>query len=69
MNFLEEEDSHIISHALAMWANYIETGNPVLSSDDQKAMGNEKQAKSLSEEQHQMVVRLRQLAKRYTEIH
>ena len=43
-----------------MWANYIETGNPVLTAQD--AEKQKKPFKALSSDQMRLVVRLRELA-------
>ena len=74
-----DKDSDCIAYALRMWANYIETGDPVSSSSD--VIGRIKSLKDsawnireksdltdslkeLSEEQKAFVVRLRALAGR-----
>ena len=59
----ETTDLELIVHALNMWANYIETGDLVLSAQDVKNMMSADKIKSLSLEQIKIVVRLRELAK------
>ena len=72
-----DKDSACVSQALQMWANYIETGNPILTSGDvisrlkslnddpwnrQEKSDLTSSLKELSEEQKAFVVRLRELA-------
>lgn len=70
-----EKDSACIAMSLNMWANYIETGDPVLTREDviswvlsikedrQKAEGLKK-LKILNDYQKEFVQRLRRLAKK-----
>lgn len=53
-------DSELIQHALYMWANYIETGDVVLSATDADTIG--QAPKALDTHQMKMVIRLRELA-------
>lgn len=53
----------ICAMAVEMWANWIQSGDPVLSSGDLERMGRHKQIKALSEDQMRFVLRLKDLAR------
>jgi len=61
-------DEELKSRALSQWANYIETGTVTLSAQDVQQQNQSRPLKErkalpdLSEEQRQMVARLRQLS-------
>jgi hypothetical protein len=59
MNHLSDKD--VITQALGLWANHIETGNVSMSSRDAVNCGSPDQVKSLGDEQKRFVVRLRDL--------
>lgn len=56
---LTNQEKLDISNALQMWANYIETGDVVLSAKDAENMG--KKVKALCVEQMKKIVELREL--------
>ena len=56
---LTRQEKQDISWALSMWANYIETGDVVLSAKDAENMG--KKVNALGVEQMKKVVELREL--------
>lgn len=58
-----ESDESLIRNALTMWANYIETGNVVLSAKD--AQQARKPFKALDHQQMKLVIRLRELAEKH----
>jgi hypothetical protein len=55
-----EQDKHVRSHALSMWANYIETGELSCSATEYKNML--KEVNELSTDQEKFVARLRKMA-------
>ena len=73
-------DKNLISQALKFWANHIETGNLtlnakdielILKSEDKKdpyRMRTKGEIKALSEDQMELVLRLRKLSKKVMEI-
>lgn len=58
-------DNQLIAQSLCMWANYIETGNPVLSRND--AANRKAKVNTLSGEQLIFVRRLRELSTKHLE--
>ncbi len=62
-----EKDKYVKSHALSMWANYIETGDVCLSTCDAINSDRRDSIKALSLEQQEFVVRLRKLANKELE--
>lgn len=60
---LELNDKELISFALNQWANIVETGNPILSAKD--AERQKKPFKALTEDQMELVLRLRRLARKH----
>jgi len=60
MDFIDAEPHALCVHSLNMWANYIETGDPVLNQID--AINMRQSIKPLSREQVKLVIRLRDLA-------
>lgn len=56
---LDLSDTELMAHALIMWANRVETGNPDLSADDHLAM---KKQVRVSGEGMRLSLRLRDLA-------
>lgn len=62
MDINEMTDPELVSNALHLWANYIETGNVNLSATDAKQA--RRPFKALTTEQMEIVVRLRKLAER-----
>ena len=56
----EWTDQQLISHALNMWANYVETGNVAMSAKLAKEMDEE--ANTLNSRQKELVDRMRKLA-------
>ena len=57
-----EKDNQIISYALNLWANWIETGDVTISASDSISMNT--LPKALTLEQQKFVVRLRELAQK-----
>lgn len=53
-------DAELIKFALMYWANHIETGNVLFSAED--AANRKMPVKVLSDEQKELVLRLRKLA-------
>ena len=66
MNWLERTDGQVIAHALDMWANYIESGDPVLSAKDKHDMGYTLQP--LDTDQMKLIIRLRDLSAKHAHI-
>lgn len=62
MNWEQASDNELKENALNMWANYVETGNPILSATDMQAQ--RKQPRTLSEDGMRLVLRLRALARK-----
>ena len=58
----DQTDAVVVAHALRMWANWIETGDPVLSSGDAVNSGQQNLLQSLNRDQHEMIARLHKLA-------
>lgn len=54
-----------IYNAILMWRNYIETGDPCMSAETAKRMGQEKSIKYLTPEQKRSVIELEDLANKY----
>lgn len=59
---LELNDKELISFALNQWANIVETGTPTLSARD--AAQQKKSYAALTEDQMELVLRLRRLARK-----
>lgn len=57
---VEQTDGDLRAQALNMWANYIETSNPILSARD--ATEQKLPFKALDDSQKRLVLRLRKLA-------
>lgn len=55
-------DEHIKAHALLMWANYIETGNVIMSRLDAVNSGRHNSIKALNQSQQEFVIKLRRLS-------
>lgn len=55
---LTEEERDLIESGLYMRKHFIETGDPLLSAQDAKNMGNEKIIKALSTNQHMLLVKI-----------
>ena len=60
MDWIKRTDKQIIEHALHMWANWIESGNPSLSVKDVLDMGGN--PNSLNKDQQCLCNRLRKMA-------
>ena len=60
-------DEQKIAQALNVWANYIETGDAVLSAQDARRMGMNAKVKALDTHQTAIVARLRKLARLATD--
>lgn len=60
MDVINSSADSIIGFALTMWANYIESGDPCLSSADVARAGGK--VKALSTDQMAVIVKLRQMA-------
>jgi hypothetical protein len=67
MSWEDQKDKYLISHALLMWANHIETGDICLNAIDAKKMGKEKQINALDVDQMKLVVRLKELSNKQLE--
>jgi hypothetical protein len=59
---MDMNDSELISTALRMWANYIETGNVSISSTDCVNMGQPYKVKVINDQQKRFVDRLVKLS-------
>jgi hypothetical protein len=59
MDFLNCKPKHLHFHALNMWANYLETGDPIMSADTAIKCGQKKDVRVLSDDQKRLVLRLR----------
>jgi hypothetical protein len=59
MNFLNCKPKHLHFQALQMWANCLETGDPIMSADSAIKCGQKKDVKVLSDDQKRLVLRLR----------
>lgn len=59
---LDFEDMNLISQSISMRANWIETGDPVLSAGDLHNQKRQKELKHLDDYQLRLVLRLRELA-------
>lgn len=57
-----ETDNEIISFAVNMWANHIETGDGTISAADAVNMNRKDKIKYLEPRQQKFVMRLRELA-------
>ena len=57
-----EKDNQIISYALNMWANYIETGDVTISASDAIHFKQNEKVQSLTIDQQKFCIRLRDLA-------
>lgn len=64
MDFFNATDDVLRSHALRMWANYVETGDILTSRHDLDASDQEalRRVTSMTDDQQQFVARLRRLA-------
>ncbi len=59
----EKTDEELVTMALHMWANWVETNNPMMSANDVAAMRNPLvRIKALTDDSKQLVARLRDLA-------
>jgi hypothetical protein len=59
---LFKRDAEIVSCALTMWANYIETGHVTLSSQDAQNCGYKDEIRTLDDNQMRFVLRLRKMS-------
>ena len=59
MDFLNCKPKHLHYQALQMWANYLETGDPVMSADSAIKCGQKEDVRVLSDDQKRLVLRLR----------
>ncbi len=59
MDFLNCKEKYLHFHALNMWANYLETGDPIMSADDACRCGWKGVIKELTLDQEKLVSRLR----------
>lgn len=55
-------DNQLKSHALTVWANYIETGDPAMSAEMARKMGMEREINDLPSERAELVARMRKLS-------
>lgn len=55
-------DKQLKSHALNVWANYVETSDPAMSAEMARNMGRGNEVNYLSESKKELVARMRQLA-------
>lgn len=55
-------DNEIKSHALRVWANYIETGDPAMSAEMARKAGRKSEINDLPSEKAELVARMRQLS-------
>ena len=60
-------DTDVVSHALNLWANWIETEDVTMSGEDAVSAGMKDKVNVLSTEQMRFVVRLRDLAQKVRE--
>jgi len=58
----EKNDNELKYYALNFWANYIETGDAIMSAKDARNCGEDMKINALDLDQMKMVVRLRDLA-------
>ena len=58
-----EKENHMISHALNMWANYIETGDVTKSAQDAQRF--KEYFNALTEDQMEFILRLRKTSTKY----
>jgi hypothetical protein len=59
MDFLLCKEKHLHFQALQMWANYLETGDPIMSADTAVKCGQQEDVRVLSDDQKRLVLRLR----------
>jgi hypothetical protein len=59
---LDSSDKDLKANALRMWANWIETSDPLLSAADTRQMGDKYRRNILEMDQMKLVIRLRELA-------
>ena len=64
MTMIDDPDYIVVCHALNVWANYIETGDPAMSANDAVRAGRSDEIKPLDSYQLQMVRRMRDLTDR-----
>jgi hypothetical protein len=57
-----DSDHEVISQALLMWRNYIQTGDPAVSAGDAVRCGQRQLVKPLDSYQTQFILRLEELA-------
>lgn len=62
MNWEQASDRELKENALNLWANYVETGNPILSATDMQ--NQRKPVRALGEDGMRLVLRLRALARK-----
>lgn len=61
---LSDQEVKLLVEGLAMKRNFIETGNPVLGSQDLKNMKRDREIKSLSIEQMKLIIQLHELSEK-----
>lgn len=61
---LSDQEVKLLVEGLAMKRNFIETGNPVLGSQDLKNMKRDREIKSLSIEQMRLIIQLHELSEK-----
>jgi hypothetical protein len=59
MDFLKCKPKHLHFQALQMWANYLETGDPIMSADTAIKCGQKEDVRVLSDDQKRLAIRLR----------
>lgn len=59
MDFLNGDPKYLHFHALNMWANYLETGDPCMSADTAIKCGQKEAVRVLNDDQKRLVLRLR----------
>lgn len=55
-------DSELKSHALNLWANYLETGDVAMSAETARNIGRQREVNDLPERKRELVGRMRKLA-------
>lgn len=63
MDFLNCKEKYLHFHALQMWANYLETGDPIMSADTAVKCGQKEDVRVLNDDQKRLVLRLRDEAR------
>lgn len=64
----EMSDYEVISRALSMWKNHMETGSVIMSKEDAINAGQKEQVKSLDDNQIQFTQRLKKMSLRALDI-